>query len=114
MVSIVTLRTLVLTPFAQSTYIESQESRKQAGPVFTYGIKAEEESDSATLIEKLCKSIYAKDSTDRMRTRAMLCHIYHHALHNRWYKARDLMLMSHFQETIEKCDIPTQVQVIVV
>ena len=46
----------LLTP-PQSTYIESKESRKQAGAVFTYGIKAEEESDSATLIDKLLQSI---------------------------------------------------------
>ena len=61
------------------------------------------------MMEKLCKYIHAKDNSDRLRTRAMLCHIYHHALHNRWFDARDLMLMSHLQDTIQHSDIPTQV-----
>ncbi|KAH7986181.1 hypothetical protein HPB52_025149 [Rhipicephalus sanguineus] len=52
--------------------------------------------------------IYAKDSTDRIRTQAILCHIYHHALHDNWYQARDLMLMSHLQESIQHADVPTR------
>lgn len=60
-------------------------------------------------MDKMCKFIYAKDSTDRLRTRAMLCHIYHHALHDRWYQARDLMLMSHLQDNIQHSDVSTQV-----
>ncbi|XP_070204954.1 eukaryotic translation initiation factor 3 subunit C-like isoform X3 [Littorina saxatilis] len=61
------------------------------------------------LMDKLCKYIYAKDSTDRLRTRAILCQIYHHALHDRWFKARDLMLMSHLQDNIQHSDVPTQI-----
>nr|KAF6441084.1 hypothetical protein HJG63_012281 [Rousettus aegyptiacus] len=60
-----------------------------------------EGEDSAVLMERLCKYIYAKDRTDRIRTCAILCHIYHHALHSRWYQARDLMLMSHLQDNIQ-------------
>jgi len=59
----------------------------------------------------MCKFIYSRDTSDRIRTRAMLCHVYHHALHDRWFEARDLMLMSHLQETIQHSDIPTQVRV---
>lgn len=61
------------------------------------------------LMERLCKYIYAKDRTDRIRTCAILCHIYHHALHSRWYQARDLMLMSHLQDNIQHADPPVQV-----
>lgn len=64
---------------------------------------------SAEIMAQLCKYIYSKDTSDRIRTRAMLCHIYHHALHDRWFEARDLILMSHLQETIQFSDIPTQV-----
>ncbi len=60
-------------------------------------------------MDKLCKYIYTIDNTDRLRTQAMLCHIYHNALHDRWYEARDLMLMSHLQESIDHADIPLQV-----
>lgn len=60
-------------------------------------------------MDKLCKFIYAKDNTDRLRTRAILSHIYHHALHDNWFQARDLVLMSHLQETIQHSDPSTQI-----
>lgn len=60
-------------------------------------------------MEKLCRYIYAKDNTDRLRTRAILCHIYHHAMHDNWFQARDLLLMSHLQENIQFSDPPTQI-----
>lgn len=68
-----------------------------------------EGEDSAALMERLCKFIYAKDRTDRIRTCAILCHIYHHALHSRWFQARDLMLMSHLQDNIHHADPPVQI-----
>merc|ERR1739844_398664 len=43
------------------------------------------------------------------RTRAILCHIYHHAIHDNWFEARDLMLMSHLQDSISHSDPPTQI-----
>ncbi|CAH0548824.1 unnamed protein product [Brassicogethes aeneus] len=64
---------------------------------------------SVTEMEKLCKFIYARDGTDRLRTRAILSHIYHHALHDNWFQARDLVLMSHLQETIQHSDPSTQI-----
>lgn len=64
---------------------------------------------TSDIMEKLSKYIYTMDNTDRIRTKAMLCHIYHHALHDRWFEARDLMLMSHLQESIEHSDIPLQI-----
>ncbi|XP_050505661.1 eukaryotic translation initiation factor 3 subunit C [Diabrotica virgifera virgifera] len=68
-----------------------------------------DEMNSVQEMEKLCKFIYAKDSTDRLRTRAILSHIYHHALHDNWFQARDLVLMSHLQETIQHSDPSTQI-----
>lgn len=61
------------------------------------------------LMEKLCKFLYTHDSTDRIRARAMLCHVYNHALHDDWFKARDYMLMSHLQESINHSDVSTQI-----
>lgn len=60
-------------------------------------------------MENLCQYIYSNDTTRRLRARAMLCHVYHNALHDRWQDARDLMLMSQLQTTIEHSDVLTQI-----
>nr|CAI5823990.1 unnamed protein product [Callosobruchus analis] len=73
------------------------------------GSIAADEITSVEEMEKLCKYIYANDKTDRLRTRAILSHIYHHALHDNWFAARDLVLMSHLQETIQHSDPSTQI-----
>merc|ERR1719268_700692 len=64
---------------------------------------------SMDMMDRLCKYIYSKDATDRLRTRAILCHIYHHAIHDSWYQARDLMLMSHLQDSVHHSDPVTQI-----
>lgn len=60
------------------------------------------------MIQGICVYLY-KNAPDRIRTRALLCHVYHHALNKRYYEARDLLLMSHLQETIQETDISTQI-----
>lgn len=48
----------------------------------------------------LCAHLYKPQVGSRLRTRAILCQVYHYALHNEFFKARDLLLMSHVpQET---------------
>lgn len=64
---------------------------------------------SADVLNQLCKYIYANDTTQRATTQAILSHIYHLALHDNYFEARDLMLMSHLQGNIGKADIPVQV-----
>jgi translation initiation factor 3 subunit C len=39
----------------------------------------------------------------------MLCHIYSHALHNDFHTARDMLLMSHLQESVHSADVTTQI-----
>jgi len=59
-------------------------------------------------MQRLCIFLY-KNASDRIRTRALLCHAYHHALHDRFHQARDLFLMSHLQETINLTDTNTKI-----
>ncbi|KAJ8882116.1 hypothetical protein PR048_018604 [Dryococelus australis] len=64
---------------------------------------------SIQVMDKLCKFIYVHDDDGRLRAHAILYHIFHHALHDNWFQARDLLLMSHLQETIQFSDSATQV-----
>lgn len=66
---------------------------------------------SIQVMNRLCKYIYANDNSGRLRTRAILSHMYHYALHDDWFRARDLLLMSHLQETINHSDPSTQVNI---
>ncbi|PVU85724.1 hypothetical protein BB560_006931 [Smittium megazygosporum] len=65
-------------------------------------------TDVSAFIHLLCTHMYDHKS-QMFRTRAMLMHIYNHALHKRYYVARDLLLMSHIQDTISQADIETQI-----
>ncbi|CAH8535821.1 unnamed protein product [Heterobilharzia americana] len=83
---------------------------------FDWGRKVEASSmenvglhPNTLVIQKLCEYIYTHDRTDRLRTRAILCQIYHLALYNQWFKARDLMLMSNLQMSIEHADQSTMI-----
>ncbi|KAL3990909.1 Eukaryotic translation initiation factor 3 subunit 8 N-terminus family protein [Acanthocheilonema viteae] len=67
------------------------------------------QESSLAVMERLCKEVYARDDTKRLRQRAMLCQIYHLALHDRWHQARDLMLMSHLQAIVDHSDVSTQI-----
>ena len=54
-------------------------------------------------------SYIIKRGDARSTHRAVLCHVYHHALHDRFYDARDMLLMSHIGDTIGKTDVATQI-----
>ena len=64
--------------------------------------------DVAKRIEDLSNFIF-KHGDERHKTRALLCSVYHHALHDRYYHARDLFLISHVHDFIEKADVKTQI-----
>ncbi|KAG3171655.1 Eukaryotic translation initiation factor 3 subunit C [Phytophthora idaei] len=64
--------------------------------------------DAGKLLRDVCRFVFQHGDI-RAKTRAMLCRIYHHALHDRFHEARDLLLMSHIQDNITDADIPTQI-----
>ena len=65
-------------------------------------------NDTASLVQTLCTYLF-QNSEGIIRARAMLCQVYFLALHDHYYKARDMMLMSHLQETISNFDVNTQI-----
>jgi len=71
-------------------------------------LKPQKQDDITLVLSKLANIIYTHGD-ERLKTRAMLCQIYHYALYDRFYEARDMMLMSHLQESIMHMDVPTQI-----
>ncbi|GKZ21384.1 translation initiation factor 3 subunit c [Aspergillus brasiliensis] len=64
--------------------------------------------DVTDLVQTLCSYLF-KHSDGIIRARAMLCQIYFLALHDQYYRSRDLMLMSHLTENIANFDVSTQI-----
>lgn len=65
--------------------------------------------ETERVMDELCKKIYSMKHANKQRQRALLCQIYHHAIHDRWHKAKDLLLMSHLQALVDHSDASTQV-----
>lgn len=68
----------------------------------------EQAQDPVTLVNTLCNYLF-NNSDGIIRARAMLCQVYFLALHSEYYKARDMMLMSHLQENIPNFDVQSQI-----
>ncbi|KRY93188.1 Eukaryotic translation initiation factor 3 subunit C [Trichinella pseudospiralis] len=66
-------------------------------------------SSSLAEMKELCQYLYVNDTTKRLRTEASLCQVYHLALHDHWYQARDILLMSHLQTHIDHTEISSQI-----
>ena len=67
-----------------------------------------EAGDVTKLLETLCNYLF-RHSDGILKARAVLCQIYFFALHGQYYRARDLMLMSHLSENIGNFDVGTQI-----
>lgn len=64
--------------------------------------------DTAALVQTLSTYLF-KNSQDIIRARAYLCQVYYFALHDQYYRARDMLLMSHLQENIATFNVNTQI-----
>lgn len=64
--------------------------------------------DAGTVMGE-CTSVVYRQGDDRSKARALLCNVYFLAIHSEYYKARDLLLMSHLQEQVAMMDISTQI-----
>ncbi|KAJ5175329.1 Eukaryotic translation initiation factor 3 subunit C [Penicillium canariense] len=64
--------------------------------------------DVSNLVQTLSHYLF-QNSDGIIRARSMLCQIYFLALHDQYYRSRDLMLMSHLSENISNFDVSTQI-----
>jgi len=87
--------------------VQALESAAEASDV-TPAMSLSAKGTTSDLIHSLCVYLY-KAGNSLLRTRAMLSHIYHYALHNDFHTARDMLLMSHLQESIHSADVATQI-----
>jgi len=59
-------------------------------------------------LQELAVVVY-RYGEERAKSQTMLCQIYNHALEDRFYDARDMLLMSHLQEGISMMDVFSQI-----
>lgn len=71
--------------------------------------KFTEDPNNEKLMNDLCKKIYSLKNATFERQRALLCQVYHHALHDRYEEAKELLLMSHVQAIVDHSESSTQV-----
>ena len=102
----------MLHPACLNSEEGSGEDFSSVHPAAFEGMPVLEETpkvDFSGVIGNLCKYVYEHGS-ESAKTRAIICQIFHHALHGRFIEARDLLLMSHLQENIlEVGDLSTMV-----
>jgi translation initiation factor 3 subunit C len=96
---------------ASASTQEDAEKVAQASAFPTGAGVASSAAGPSQLVRALCVHLYKAPGLtgERLRTRAMLCHIYNTALQADYYVARDMLLMSHLQDSIALADAATQI-----
>mmetsp|Transcript_10651 Transcript_10651/g.24731 ORF Transcript_10651/g.24731 Transcript_10651/m.24731 type:complete len:911 (-) Transcript_10651:2-2734(-) len=100
-------RALVEAELARGTAAEDEATAAAARASLSLLIDPEL-TDVGSRIGELAALVYAY-ADERSKTRALLCHTFHHARHERFHVARDMLLMSHLQDSIGFSDISTQI-----
>lgn len=70
--------------------------------------EADNQAYANGLIDSLCSVLY-RQSNSAYRKKAVLYHIYNYALNDQYYKARNMMLLSHMQSSIHTADPQLQI-----
>lgn len=63
----------------------------------------------ANPISDLTTLIYQHSENSRSRTRSVLCHVSNLAIHGNYAQAKDLLLLSHLQDSVGGTDVATQI-----
>lgn len=88
---------------------EKKENEEKKAPEESLNVP--EVADDVPLqdvVNSICSLLY-KFGDDKLKRKAMLQQIYSFALHDKFFEARDLMLVSHLQDSIQLADPTTQV-----
>ncbi|OJJ46576.1 hypothetical protein ASPZODRAFT_96864 [Penicilliopsis zonata CBS 506.65] len=93
---------------SQVVTILEEATWKALPPTVDSAVTPRSATDVTDLVQTLCNYLF-QHSDGIIRARAMLCQIYFLALHDQYYRSRDLMLMSHLTENIANFDVSTQI-----
>mmetsp|Transcript_12641 Transcript_12641/g.19100 ORF Transcript_12641/g.19100 Transcript_12641/m.19100 type:complete len:909 (+) Transcript_12641:39-2765(+) len=85
-----------------------QDQVTKSDPTLVYNADPKQPPQYSQLLHQHAKSVYKAGSRE-LRSRALLMEVYHHAVEDRFHQGRDLMLMSHLQQTIHNADVETQI-----
>lgn len=72
------------------------------------GYSFESGNSVSDALRQLTRHVYSSGD-ERAKARCLLCNVYALALSDSFYRARDLLLMSHLQENVQHMDISTQI-----
>jgi len=97
--------------FYQRLNDATSESKVAAQLIQHVYFRIEEPGDKGELTKQVAgwTRIVLKQGDERMKMRSVLAQIYQHAINDRFFEARDLLLKTHLQDVISQTDISTQI-----